>query len=145
MKRFGLLWSMLLFATASFGQTAKIAPDLTALLSHPLAPVTLVIQYNNLPGPLNIANILSLGGTIQHQYVSIPALVVKLPAAVVAALSLDPAIAYISPDRSLQGTVDLTTASANADYAFQSGLTGAGVAIAIVDSGIYSHPDLAGR
>jgi serine protease AprX len=41
--------------------------------------------------------------------------------------------------------VDINTASADADQAYQAGFTGAGVGIAIIDSGIYSHPDLAGR
>jgi subtilisin family serine protease len=36
-------------------------------------------------------------------------------------------------------------ASANGEFLYQSGFTGAGVGIAIVDSGIYAHPDLASR
>jgi serine protease AprX len=77
--------------------------------------------------------------------VSIPAIAVKLPAAVVSILALDPSIAYISPDRAVAGTLDLTTAAVNADVAYQAGYTGSGVGIAIVDSGIYNHPDLASR
>ena len=94
---------------------------------------------------MNIAKLLSLGGVINAQYVSIPAIAVKLPAVVVSILALDPAIAYISPDRAVAGTLDLTTAAVNADMAYQAGYTGAGVGIAIVDSGIYAHPDLASR
>src|SRR5262249_20804656 len=123
----------------------KLAPDLISLLTGLTQPVDVVIQYNSAPGLLDLTKLLSLGGIINFQYTEIPAISVKLPAAVVALLSLDRSIAYISPDRQLKSTVDLTTASANGEMAYQSGLTGAGVGIAIIDSGIYAHPDLAGR
>lgn len=131
-----------------FGQTSKIAPDLLALLTGLLKPVNVIVQYNSAPTLLNLTQLLSLGGTINAQYSIIPAISVTLPAAVVDLLALEPAVAYISPNRALESTVDtldINTASADADLAYQSGYTGAGVGIAIIDSGIYSHPDLAGR
>jgi serine protease AprX len=141
-----LLWSFLFLSTSvSFAQTSKIAPDLLGLLLGALAPVKVVIQYNSAPGLLDIGKLLSLGGTITQQYTLIPGLAVTLPSAVVSLLALDPAIAYISPDRQLAGTLDYTAAAVNAQVAYQSGLTGAGVGVAIVDSGIYNHPDLASR
>jgi serine protease AprX len=145
MKRAALFFILLLTASSSFGQLSKIAPDLLSILNGLTQPVNVVIQYNNTPGLLDITKLLGLGGVINAQYTLIPGIAVKLPAAVVAVLALDPGIAYISPDRQLGGTVDLTTATSNADQAFQAGLTGAGVGIAIIDSGIYNHPDLAGK
>jgi serine protease AprX len=141
-----LLWSFLFLSTSvSFAQTSKIAPDLLGLLLGALAPVKVVIQYNSAPGLLDIGKLLSLGGIITQQYTVIPGIAVTLPSAVVSLLALDPAIAYISPDRQLAGTLDYTAAAVNAQVAYQSGLTGAGVGVAIVDSGIYNHPDLASR
>jgi serine protease AprX len=147
MKRFRLLAILLLTSMMSFGQSSKIAPDLLSLLKGLTKPVNVVIQYNNAPTLLNLTQLLSLGGTINAQYSLIPAIAVKLPAVVVAVLALVPDIAYISPDRALESTVDpdINTASADADTAYQAGFTGAGVGIAIIDSGIYAHPDLAGR
>ena len=109
--------------------------------------MNVIVQYNSAPTLLNLTQLLSLGGTINAQYSIIPAISVTLPAAVVDLLALEPAVAYISPNRALESTVDtldINTASADADLAYQSGYTGAGVGIAIIDSGIYSHPDLAG-
>ncbi|MBZ5601227.1 MAG: S8 family serine peptidase [Acidobacteriia bacterium] len=143
MKRLALL--ALLTSTLGFGQISKIAPDLLNLLKGLTQPVDVVIQYNNTPGLLELGKLLTLGGLIKTQYNLIPAVSATLPSAVVAVLALDPNVAYISPDRELKGTVDLTTATSNADQAIQSGWTGAGIGIAIVDSGIYAHPDLAGR
>jgi serine protease AprX len=149
MKRLFRSLTVLTFAlfstTVSFGQISKIAPDLLGLLTGLTKPVNVVIQYNSAPGLLNIAKLLSLGGVIHAQYTVIPGIAVQLPSVVVELLALDPAIAYISPDRELAGLTDLNTASADADMAFQSGYTGAGVGIAIVDSGIYPHPDVASR
>ncbi len=140
-----LLTASVFSAGVSFGQISKIAPDLISLLTDLTKPVNVVIQYNSAPGLLNIAKLLSLGGVIHQQYSLIPAIAVQLPAAVVDLLALDPSIAYISPDRQLAGTLDLTTAAVGANTAFQSGYTGAGVGIAIIDSGIYAHPDVASR
>src|SRR3984957_12003701 len=141
-----ILWTGFLASTGlASAQISKIAPDLEGLLTNLLAPTNVVIQYNTAPTLLNVTKLLSLGGVINAQYVSIPAIAVKLPAAVVAILALDPAIAYIPPDRQVAGTLDLTTAAVNADVAYQAGYTGSGIGIAIVDSGIYAHPDLASR
>ncbi len=146
LRRQFILWSGFLLGTGlAFAQTSKIAPDLVSLLTGLLAPTNVVIQYNSQPNLLNITKLLSLGGVINAQYVSIPAIAVKLPAVVVSILALDPSIAYISPDRAVVGTLDLTTAAVNADVAFQAGYTGSGIGIAIVDSGIYPHADLASR
>ena len=149
MKRFFrqiIFWSGLLASTGlAFAQTSKIAPDLQSLLSNLLGPVNVVVQYNSAPGPVQITQLLALGGTIAQQYSVIPGIAVTLPASVVDLLSLSPAVAYISLDRPVAGTLDLTTAASHADLAYQSGYTGAGVGIAIIDSGIYAHPDLASR
>ncbi len=144
MRRLILLGVCAVMGTA-FGQTSKIAPDLENLLSGLLKPTNVIIQYNNTPSLLNLTKLLSLGGVINTQYVTLPVIAVKLPAVAVSLLALDPAVAYISPDRQLLGTNDLTTAAVNADAAFSSGYTGKGVGIAIIDSGIYAHPDLASR
>src|SRR5215471_10245215 len=44
--------------------------------------------------------------------------------------------------RRVSGLVDETPAAVNAPAAWSPGLDGSGVGIAIIDSGIYSHPDL---
>ena len=137
LRRQFLIWSGFLISTGlASAQASKIAPDLVNLLTGLLKPTNVVIQYNTAPTLLNVTKLLSLGGVINAQYVSIPAIAVKLPAAVVSVLALDPSIAYISPDRSVAGALDLTTAAVNADIAYNAGYTGAGIGIAIVDSGI---------
>src|SRR5580704_10639395 len=107
-----LLWSSLAASTAlSFAQTTKIAPDLINLITGLLQPVNVVVQYNSTPGPLELTLLLSLGGIITQQYSSIPAVAVTLPSVVVSVLALQPAVAYISPDRQVAGSLDLSAAA----------------------------------
>src|SRR6266849_13960 len=141
-----VLWCCILAGTNfAFAQNLKIAPDLIGILTGALAPVNVVVQYQVAPTLADILELVSLGGVIHYQYTVIPGVSVTLPAVSVTTLSLLSSVAYITPDRSVAPLLDLTRDATNADYAFQSGYTGAGVGIAILDSGIYAHPDVASR
>jgi len=114
-------------------------------LNNLFGPVNVIVQYNSTPGLVQQLELVALGGTITHQYSAIPAVSVTLPGAGILGLLRDPLVSFISLDRQVAGTLDLTTAASGANYAFQAGYSGAGVGIAILDSGIYNHPDVAGR
>jgi serine protease AprX len=51
---------------------------------------------------------------------------------------------YISLDRSLEPSLSNAARAVNAFSAWQSGYTGAGVGVALIDSGVFNHPDLRG-
>ena len=70
--------------------------------------------------------LLSLGGVINAEYVSIPAIAVRLPAAVVEILALDPSIAYISPDRASGGNAGPDDGGGECRCGLSSGLYGLG-------------------
>src|SRR5258708_35662347 len=143
LAKYLFVWcGLLLSAGLSFAQTSKIAPDLLGLLTGLLTPVNVVVQYNSAPSLLDISKLLSLGGVIKIQYTLIPGVAVQLPSTAVTLLAPDTSVSYISLDRPLKGTLDNAAPAVGADLAFQSGLTGAGVGIAIIDSGIYAHPDV---
>ena len=63
--------------------------------------------------------------------------------------SADPKVAYISLDRPVRGSLaqatDYADVAVGANIAASYGLTGKGVGVAIMDSGISAHPDLASR
>ena len=146
LRRQVLLWTCsVLGATLSFGQVSNIAPDLLTLISGATQPVNVIVQFDAAPTLLQVLNLQALGAVTTRQYSSFPAVAITLPAAAVPVLALTPGVAYVSPDRQVSGTLDLTTAAVNANAAFESGFTGAGVGVAIVDSGIYPHPDLASK
>ena len=69
-------------------------------------------------------------------------LVLSLPLASLSALAQSPEVMYISPDRPLTQLLDYSASAVNAHAAWSNGLTGLGVGVAVVDSGIAASPDL---
>src|SRR5260370_17787803 len=135
--RTGMLWIALFLTTSAlWGQNSKLAPDLQNI--GLLQQVDVIVQYNRVPLLTDLLNIQLLGGTVNGPLNLVTGVVVRLTGAVLSLLSLDPAVTYITPDRLLLPTLDYAAPAVNADIAFQSGLTGAGVGIAVLDSGIYN-------
>jgi serine protease AprX len=56
-------------------------------------------------------------------------------------LSNQPNVVYISSDRQL-ATLDNAPSAVNAQVAWQSNYIGTGIGVALIDSGVNSHPDL---
>src|SRR5580704_5345045 len=151
--RFAVVWLTLLSAVTAFADTSKISPDLLPLLSGPRGNVNVIIQYNTPPQQQNtglIGGVLGLvgsvvnllGGIVNSVFSLIPAISATVDSGNLLAISNQSNVAYISPDRALAGTLDYTTAAVNAPYAWSLGLDGSGIGIAIIDSGIFAHPDL---
>ena len=122
----------------------KIADDLD-LTSK--APVNVNIVYAKPPSLLDSLNLLGVVGNLLNSVVTLLGniLNVTLPGTSVVSVAANSNVLYIAPNRGLHPTLDYTTAAVDANVAFQSGFVGSGVGIAIIDSGINPHPDLAGR
>src|SRR3989344_5427306 len=111
--------------------------------------VDVFITFANMPGAAEEALVQSHGGNIQYTYNLIPAISASIPAAAVSGLSNNPNVVVIEED-GVVGAFDIemdnnwgvkrvgTEAVVNSN-----GNGGAGISIAIIDSGInYNHPDL---
>ncbi len=66
------------------------------------------------------------------------------------ALSRDPDVAHIASDASVRPMLAVTTEAIGADQAWaglttSNGVTGRGIDVAVIDSGVSPHPDLGGR
>ena len=131
---------------------SKISPDLQPLLSNPAGSVNVIVQYNMSPqtcansgllGSL-ICTIVSIeGGVVKTVFSLLNAVTATVRIGSIVNLSNQSNVTYISLDRTVNGLVDYSTAAVGASAAWSSGLDGSGVGIAIIDSGIYNHPDLA--
>lgn len=80
-----------------------------------------------------------------HEFETIPVLSVELSPEDVDALELDPAISYIEEDAevtTMQQTVPWGITRVQAPAVHNRGITGSGVRVAILDSGISTHEDL---
>jgi serine protease AprX len=140
-------WFMLVLASTAFANNSKISPDLQPLLANPSTKVNVIVQYNSqicsgggftgLP-----CTTLNLGGLVNQVFTLINAVAGTVAAGNVVPLSNQPNVSYISLDRSLGAALDYSAEGVNAPAAWNSGWDGTGVGVAVIDSGIYSHPDL---
>ena len=151
MKKFLLL--LLIFSvTLAYADNSKISPDLQNYPSNQKAQV--IVQYApgtqvNCSGLLGLLgclvnDVLKLGGTILSDLPLVNGLVAVLDGNGIVNLSNQSNVVYISLDRPLSPTLSNAAPAVNAFAAWQSGYTGAGIGVALIDSGISSHPDLNG-
>ena len=127
-------------------RVSKLAPEFeTAAPSGDL--VRVLIQTKGRPSAAHDDAVKSKGGTKGRAFEALDAMTALVPRSSLASLSAREDIDYISPDRKVAGSMAVTreaTGAALAQAGLQNtpGVTGKGVGIAIIDSGISaSHPD----
>jgi serine protease AprX len=143
-------WLVPALAGTAFANNAKISPDLQALLSNPAGNVNVIVQYNSAPpcsgsgllGGITCPALTLLGGVANQVFSLINAVAASVPAGQVTALSNQFNVSYISLDRPMLPTLDYSNEAVSAPVAWNSGWDGTGIGVAVIDSGIYSHPDL---
>src|SRR3954453_11498885 len=119
----------------------KLSRDLDT--SNPAALVDVIVQFTSTPTENHHNKVRSRGGQIKTDLSEIiRGSHYTIPAARLADLSDDPDVAYISPDRKVQGSLDFATPTIGANIARSYNWTGAGIGIAVIDSGITSQTDL---
>jgi len=121
----------------------KLARDLST--KHPHALIDVVVQYRTEPREEHFAELAQRGATVKHKLHSIRGVAMRIPASEIAALERNPNVRYISPDRHVKLTaIDENYESPIQDLVAQSsyGFTGAGIGVAVIDSGVSDHPDL---
>src|SRR5215467_788205 len=105
--------------------------------------VDVIIQFSSNPTSRHFSKVSGLGGRLNRSFNTVRGGHFTLPVRVVERLANDPDVAYISPDRPIHlMSKDKSLQAIGADIAFNSGWTGTGVTVAVIDSGISSHPDL---
>ncbi len=101
-------------------------------------------------------SVTKLGGTLKHILSIVGGVSARLKGVHVLKLTRDGDVDYVVKDQKLRAQFDPTLDSVkagspgiiavDAPHAWsQLGVTGRGVGVAVVDSGVYPHPDLAGR
>jgi serine protease AprX len=81
-------------------------------------------------------------GEVEHTWQNINSVHMKLTLNDIRALQADPSVLYVTPNRPLKGTLDVTDQTVNAPLAWKFGWDGTGVGVAVVDSGITVKNDL---
>ena len=108
------------------------------------APTTVILKL--VPGGLTAARAAALGrlGTsVTRRFDFIGSVAATVPAGSLASVRALPFIAHVSPDGAVQKCDDFTEGASGESAAFQQyGLTGKGVIVVVLDSGVAPNPDL---
>ena len=110
--------------------------------------VKVLIAFGRQPGPAEEALVRGMGGSVKYTYHLVPAIAATLPEPAISALAANPRVTRVELDRQMRAMdteLDNTwgVTHIGADAIHDGGNRGAGIKIAIIDSGInYNHPDL---
>jgi hypothetical protein len=136
-----MLWGSLL-AGNLYGDRHKLSKDLDDKLGQAGATVDVIVQYQNDPSDADIAKFTGKGAKLKDHLKRFRTASYTVPVAVIDPLSDDPNVIYVSADRQVNAQFDYSEQAINAPYAWQLGLDGTGVGIALVDSGVSKVDDL---
>src|ERR1035437_86401 len=141
MKKFVVVIALTLVAAVSgFAQKSKLSPELAS--RHDKSMVEVIIRYKFAPSARHRSRIASRNGTVRTDFSFIKSLHASVPASRLAALAAEKDVEYISPNRKVGSSLYNTAGAVNAQAAWNLGLDGTGVVVAIIDSGIHTVQDL---
>lgn len=142
-------------APAHAGAAAPPAPQVDAALRAPGGGGDVAVVVRERPGAGDAAEraVREAGGLVTRDLPLIDGFAATLPAAAVPALAAADGVDVVSADRAVhvqgqtsgQGGAPLAPRVVEAPAAWQAGATGAGVTVALVDTGVADLPDVAGR
>ena len=135
-------WCVILSATLAFAAPRKISKDLQKQSSQPW--VNVIVQYRIPPSQRHFAKVAAEGCTLQQNLPLINSAAFTVRGSSLAALAKDSNVTYISPDRTVWATAivtDLYDQAVLAPYAWSKNLTGSGIGVAVIDSGITAGRD----
>ncbi len=129
----------------------KVSVDLEG--RDPESSVRVIVQYKRAVQQRHIDAVVRQGGRYQGTLNVVNGAVYSIPAKALSGLADDPEIAYISQNRTVNAadygagtlTPDYKLQAVYANYAQMTGLNGAGIGVAVIDSGITDSPDLHGQ
>lgn len=132
-----------MFACVSWAGS-KLSPDLA--LVDPALEVDVIVQYNVSPSEARHARAAQRGARLRKRLDEGKAAVYTVRGQDLAGIESDADVDYISPDRPVRAFLDYAYPTTNASIARSSyGWTGKGIGVAVIDSGMYAHPDLNGN
>ena len=145
-----LILVLIATVTAAYADDSKISPELRGYQST--KQVQVIVQYapgtqvtcSGLLGLVDclVNDVVKLGGTVLGQLPLVNGVVAALDGNAIATLSTHSNVVYISLDRPLSPSLNNAAMAVNAEFAWQSNYTGAGIGVALIDSGVSNHPDL---
>ncbi|MFY9674582.1 MAG: S8 family peptidase, partial [Terriglobales bacterium] len=131
---------------ASKPKPSKYSPDLAPYVGT-TGNVTINVQFKSMPATGKFKTWQGSGASLRWKLPMITAATMTVPASMLPTLESEASVVYMSLDRKMTMTANPATeefaSAVEADVAAsQYGFTGSGIGVAVIDSGIASHPDL---
>ena len=105
--------------------------------------VRVIVQYKHIPTAVHYSTMKGRGARLHTTLHMISGAAFTIPVNVLPALEADPEIKSVTIDHPIAVMDDLTNSATGVSSAWNAGFTGAGIGVAVIDSGINdSHPDL---
>ena len=105
--------------------------------------VRVIVQYKHMPTSVHYSTMRGRGARLHTTLHMIRGAAFTIPVSALPALEADPEIESVTIDHPIAVMDDLTNAATGVSSAWNAGFTGAGIGVAVIDSGINdAHPDL---
>ncbi|PYQ38858.1 MAG: hypothetical protein DMG99_17635 [Acidobacteria bacterium] len=105
--------------------------------------VRVIVQYKHIPTAVHYSTMKGRGARLHTTLHMISGAAFTIPVNALPALEADPEIKSVTIDHPIAVMDDLTNSATGVSSAWNAGFTGAGIGVAVIDSGINdSHPDL---
>lgn len=135
-----LLVMVIVLGSVAWANDRKLSPELKGQRSGDTVDV--IVQFKAAPTQKHHDKIAAHGGLVKQRLGAVKGLLITIPASRLHVLSNDPDVAYISPDRPVTNQMNNAAVGVLANYAWNLGLDGTGVGVAVIDSGIHGVDDL---
>lgn len=141
-----IMSALILCSNLAFAGSHKISKDLRG--KDPSSQVDVIVQFDHAPTATYHQKIVDRGGKLKRELGNFKGAVYTMPVSELEDLAKDPAVKYISMDRPLRGSgttswvLDYHNETINSSNAWSQGLTGAGIGVAVIDSGIANVSDI---
>src|SRR5579875_2821089 len=125
----------------------KISPDLEKSLQSGANTqmVRVIVRWRSAPTSSFHQKVRQRGGQLVSTLDSIRSSTYTVPSTALPDLANDSDVEYIAPDRPVSAKLDYTVAAVNGGTAWNSRWTGAGIGVAVIDSGVNPDPNLNGH
>lgn len=131
------------------GRSSNIASELSSFVAKAKQgsakgqTVKVIVQYKHVPTSTHYSIMKGRGARLQSKLHMIRGAAFTIPVSALPALEADPEIESVTIDHPMSVMDDLTNTATGVSSAWNAGFTGAGIGVAVIDSGINdSHPDL---
>jgi len=120
----------------------KIHASILERLEKGEGPAEVIVLLESTPQSLGLVSRELPGLRLREHLPLINAVAGTLSLAALEDLATNPLVLRVFPDRTVRALLDVAAPTVGADRSWGEGFTGRGVGIAIIDTGVYLHPDL---